>query len=173
MKPEKLKKFLILLFLLPFSITILGTGCEKDDDWITINPIDGIDQSLQNHLDYVFPLLAWTPTGDDCRVGFDADTVLYVISTQEEYDEIDLCPSDSKIDFDQYTLLVGKIQTSMIEDRLESVKLICNDSDSKYRVDAEIKKTEYGYTAHGNIFFWKLFQKLNTNYSIKLNVIQN
>ena len=31
MKPEKLKSLLILLFLLPLSITILGTGCEKDE----------------------------------------------------------------------------------------------------------------------------------------------
>ncbi len=172
MKPKKLKPLLILLFLFPLSITILGTGCEKDDDWITIHPIDGIDQFLQDHLDYVFPEFAWTSTGGDCRLGFDADTVLYVISTQEEYDEIDLCPSDSKIDFEQYTLLVGKIHTSMIEDSLESVKLICNDSDSKYRVDAEIKKTKYGYTAEGDIFFWELFQKLNNNYSIELKVIE-
>ena len=31
MKPKKLKSLLILLFLLPLSITILGTGCEKDE----------------------------------------------------------------------------------------------------------------------------------------------
>ncbi len=31
MKPKKLKSSLILLFLLPLSITILGTGCEKDE----------------------------------------------------------------------------------------------------------------------------------------------
>ncbi len=75
MKSKKLKPLLILLLLLPLSITILGTGCEKDEitssksrfigKWVEQESFtDGICDTIifkeDNTIELYIPIQEWT-----------------------------------------------------------------------------------------------------------------
>lgn len=152
-----LKLSTVLLFF-----TFISAGCQKDDDeWLQIEPINPNAQ-ITEHLDSIFSM------NNNCLLNFEDDTLIHTIFNYIDFKEIDSCHDLSEIDFDNYTLIVGKIKVASISDQISSIVLTTNNRN--YKMEASIDKCVECYWAIGYIYFWRLYPKLQSNIEIKLSV---
>ncbi len=129
MKP-KILKLLSILLLLPFCIVLLGTGCEKDEDNSEYTEIEFFkfsDFGCENDNQW------------SLNSGYYNDN--YIITSQEEFEEIVNMKCSAQIDFSNYTLLVGSrvygVGSSLYNEKVEE-----NNSKIVYTVTIQIEGTQ-------------------------------
>ena len=143
-------------------ITFLSMGCQKDEDvWEQIAPIN-INTQISEHLDSIFS------EQNNCLLNFEKDTLLHTIYGINDFDEVASCNNISEIDFDNYTLIVGKIMVSSISDSISSVVLTTNNCS--YKIKATIDKCEECWGAIGHIYFWIIYPRLRSEFKTTFSV---
>lgn len=159
MKSKVLKLSTIVLLY-----AFIGVGCQKEEaEWEQINPINP-DANLNEQLDSMFS------KENNCLINFEEDTIIYTIFSEADYNEIDSCNDISGINFEDYTLIVGKIKVASISDEISSIILTSNNSS--YLIEVSIDKCVECWGAIGYIYFWRLYPKLQTEFETSLSVSQ-
>jgi hypothetical protein len=150
-------------------IIILATvGCSKDSiksdgEWIQINPSEP-DVQTAAQLDLIFS------RENSCLLNFQEDTVFHVISSHSDFGELNNLNTILEIDFDNYTLIAGKITVPSISDRISEITLTSSNTMSRYKLEISIDRCVECYWAIGNLYFWRLYPKLNAGYKINFSV---
>jgi len=94
MKTKKLKLLTTLLLLLPLCVVLLGAGCDDDDgEYTEIELYKFSDFGCENDNQW------------SLNTGYYNDN--YIITSQEEFEEIVNLKCTVDIDFSNYTLLIG------------------------------------------------------------------
>ncbi len=81
--------------------------------------------------------------------------------------EIDSCSIIPEIDFDEFTLIVGKFMVSSISDSISNITLSSNNT-TKYILEVSIYKPDGRYAAIGQLYFWRLYPKLESENDFEL-----
>lgn len=143
-------------------ITFLSIGCQKDEDiWEHIAPID-IGVQISEHLDSIFS------EQNNCLLDFEKDTLFHTIYGINDFNKVASCNEISEIDFDNYTLIVGKIMVSSISDSISSVVLTTNNCS--YKIEATIDKCVECWGAIGHIYFWIIYPRLRSEFETTFSV---
>ncbi len=124
----------------------------KECDWEEVSPATATD--IKAKLNAVFsetnPLVANIP----------GDTLFYVIHSKEELAKVSMninTPID--IDFENQTLVWGRILTSSISDNIHSKQLSVCESSSDYKYTVTVGKCIDCWTALGNLYFWDIYPR--------------
>ena len=163
MKPTIFKiSAVVLLFAL------MEAGCEKEDNkWVQISPSVASTQ-LSTQLDLIIS------KNNDCILNFyEKDTVLSPIFSREDLLGIGDCYSIPEIDFENYTLITGKIKVSSMPYSISSITLLSDSSESKYKLEVLVDRCNECFPTIGFLYFWKLYPKLNSKYKFELLVTEN
>jgi len=147
--------FLILLFV------ILNVSCGEDDlQWTQINAVT-MDGSLVAELNSTFS------EANDCLILTGNSSQMKVLFSNENFQALDNCNTVPVIDFDQYTLIGGRINVTSTSNEIASVNLSL--LDNKYKVEVNLGAcTEC--EPHGFIYFWRVFPKLEYGYTYDFDV---
>ena len=149
-----------ILFLLTLSLFLTMATCEKEDEWIQIESYNP-DKQLGILLDSIFS------QKNNCLLNFQADNVFHAIFSNSDFMEIDSCNNIPEIDFNEYTLIIGKIMVSSISDSISNITLSSNNT-SKYELEVFIYKPDGRYAAIGQLYFWRLYPKLESENDFEL-----
>lgn len=161
MKTTIFKISFIFLFL-----SLIGPGCEKEDDeWIEINPSNQTTGTA-NQLDIIFS------EDNNCLLNFQGDTVLHTVFVPTTFMGMDNCNNIPEIDFGAYTLIAGKIMVASISDHISAITLTSNRAKDGYKLNVSIDKCDGCYAAIGYLYFWRLYPKLNSEYNFELVVTE-
>jgi hypothetical protein len=144
-----------------FISIFIFASCQKDNECLQINSAEP-EKELSEYLDSIFT------RHNNCLTNFENDTLFHFIFSSNNFENIDNCHRISQVDFNNYTLVVGKVQVSSISDKLESINL--SSKNKGYKVKISIDKCTECYAAIGYLYFWKLYPKLNSNYNCELVV---
>lgn len=159
-----MKKIILIASIAFLLLFIVGAGCKKDDEkWVQIDSLSP-DKQISNQLSTVFS------GNKNCLSNFQGDTVFHVIFSQNELKEFDKCTIIPDLDFDKYTLVVGKIMVSSISDSISTITLTSNASKAIYNIKISIFEPDGRYGAIGHLYFWRLYPILNHDYDFKLLV---
>lgn len=156
-----MKHKILILSTIILVFAFISAGCQKDDEWVQIDPISPRTQ-IRVHLDSIFS------KNNNCLLNFEGDTLIHTILSYADFKEIDSCHDISEIDLDDYTLIVGKIKVSSISDKISSIILTSDNSD--YIIEASIDKCVECYWAIGYLYFWRLYPKMQSEFEIKFSV---
>lgn len=164
MKTKKLKLLSVFMLLIPLFVVLLGAGCEDDEAEGEWSQIDSImpDTQLSIQLSSIFS------ENNDCLKAFQNDTVYIVLYSQKELAEIDTCNIIPDIDFDEYTLIVGKVKVPGMVSSISNITLLHSDPKNRYKLEIVVDDCEECYTAIGYLFFWRLYPKLETGHDFEL-----
>jgi len=169
MKIKKINLFTFFLLLLSLCVVLLGAGCEKDDnlegEWIQIDSLMP-DTQISGQLSSIFT------ENNNCLLNFQEDTVCHVIFNQEELKEIDTCNIIPDIDFEKYTLVVGKVMVPGMVSSISKVLLVYNSAKDMYKIEVSIDECEECYTVIGYLYFWRVYSRIESGYDFKLLVIK-
>ncbi len=158
MKQKKLQLLTTFLLLLPLCVVLLGAGCdEKEDEIINIEPVTP-DTSTEAQLNIIFS------DDNDCLVGFKLDSICELLYNQEELEETDTCNSIPLIDFDEYSLIAGKVMVPGMVSTISDIKLAYNGSEERYKLEIFVNECDECYDVIGYLFFWRLYPKLEAGY---------
>ncbi len=149
---------------------LVTVSCSKDStksdgEWIQINPSE-LDNQTAAQLDLIFS------RDNNFLLNFQEDTVLQVIFSHSDFGELDNCNTISEIDFDNYTLIAGKITVPSISDNISDISLSSSNIRGSYKLEISIDKCVECYWAIGNLYFWRLYPKLNPGYKIDFSVTE-
>lgn len=162
MKIKILKLSIIILLL-----SLMGVGCERDNGvWIQIDSLEP-NKEIKTNLNSIFT------DNNECLLNFQEDTVFNVFYSQDELKKIDTCNTIPEINFNEYTLIVGKVMVSSISDSITSIILTSNTTKARYNLEISIHEPVGRYGAIGYLYFWRLYPKLESDYNIKLFINKN
>jgi hypothetical protein len=153
------KKAHVIFIALLAVFTIIG--CEKEDEWTRIEYIK-IENSIALQLDSIFS------DDNNCLTMIEDKSQLRAVFSSGIFNDLDNCHENPKIDFNEYTLLVGKVHVYSISDKVASVNLSMHGNN--YKVEVLIDKCTDCYGAIGYIYFWEVFPKLEAGYNYELIV---
>jgi hypothetical protein len=161
----KLKVLKISAIILLYSL--LGAGCEKnEDEWTTIESLTP-DISIKTQFDLIFS------DDNECLIGFQTDTVYDIFYSQAELEKIDTCNIVPIVDFEKYSLIAGKVMVPGMISNISDITLTYCDSKDSYKLEVFIDECEECYDAIGYLFFWRLYPKVKTEYNFNVFIGKN
>ena len=154
---SKILHFTSILLLTIFTIM----SCQKEDEWVGIEGLN-TESHIAEQLDSIFS------HDNDCLTMIEDKGQLRAIFGSNNFQELDNCHQTPEINFNEHTLIVGKIQVFSISDDIASINL--SSKNNKYKVEVLIDKCTECYSAIGYLYFWKVYPKLKPGYSYELVV---
>lgn len=134
--------FTIVLILVFFTLI----SCQKEDEWISIAAVK-TDNQLTEQLDSIFS------ADNNCLKMVESKSQLYALFSSNNFKELDDCHQTPEINFNDYTLIAGKVQVSSISDKIASIEL--TSKNSTYKVEVIIDNCAECYGGFGYLYFWK------------------
>lgn len=143
---------------------LMEASCQHDEEHQTfIMPIE-LENDMRHQLDSIFS------SENTCLINFSNDTVFHFLFSEEDFRNVDECNEITEIDFNKYTLVVGKIQVASINDSIFDIELF--EEDKKYKIEIKIEKCTECYGAIGQLYFWRLYPDLSPYYEKNILVTE-
>ncbi|MGI6718351.1 MAG: hypothetical protein ACOX4D_04265 [Bacteroidales bacterium] len=147
---------LILLFI-PFI------SCKKtNNETVIANQNNLLDKAITEQLDSLF-----SPENDKLFDKLGGDTLFYVINSQEEWLELDIC-DEIDIDFNKYTLIFGRVPSTSSPSEITKKELVYDEETDLYTYNVEVFVNPDGYTAFSHLYFWDIFEKIENDITFNL-----
>jgi hypothetical protein len=138
-------------------------GNTQECEWEIIDPVK-INDTFKMSLDSVFS------ESNELVKGL-PDSVVFIINDKESLlkicDNSEVC---SQIDFDNQSILWGKLQTSSISDKIVQNRLsVCSDRPL-YKLEIVVEKCTECYWAISTLYYWGIYQEKMDEENILLSI---
>jgi len=133
-----------------------ATGSD-DCEWTELSPVVLAEQ-LKNSLDIIFS------ENNELVKNIGGDTILYIINSKEELSEISNNANEIDIDFENQSIIWGRLLTSSISNSIASKQLFLCHSSSNFKYEISVQQCTDCWTALGYLYYWEVYpQKININ----------
>jgi len=135
-----------------------NAATESDDcEWAELSPVVLAEQ-LKNSLDIIFS------ENNELVKNIKGDTLLYIINSKEELLEISNNANEIDVDFENQSIIWGRLLTSSISNSIASKSLFVCHSSSNFKYEISVKLCTECWTALGFLYYWEVYpQKININ----------
>ncbi len=96
---------------------------------------------------------------------------VHIINNRSELLNFDVYLEELGVDFSKHSIVIGKLITSSISNNLISKTLYRNDANKEYKLEMKINKPLIQNGMIKEIFFWSVYSKLNSSYSVSMEII--
>lgn len=145
---HKLVRFFLVSILFAFAFVSCS---DDDDDWQQINALSP-DANVAAQLDAIIS------ADNECLIMTNNTRQIKLIYAAASFSSLDNCNDVPNIDFENSTLVVGKIEVISMSDNIGSINL--SRLGNSYQMDVKLERCAECEGGSGFKYFWKLYPKL-------------